>query len=131
MKDSAFVCVPSSLKQYPAPQELEAAWIIANHYNCLVKFLTPIEGYKIKTADFVIKGVLWELKSPISSSRRRCVSGSLDRASEQSKNIIFDARKTQLDDVVIETQLVNELEKRHSIKRLIMITKKHKIIELK
>lgn len=125
------VIIPPNLDNPPELHEIEAAWIIARHYNCTVKFLKPIIGYKVKTADFVFKGVLWEHKCPISKSRRRCVSGQLDRASEQSRCIIFDARRTELEDEFLRKQLHKELDKRHSIRKLIFITKASEIIELK
>ena len=127
----AKVIIPPNLDNLPEPHEIEAAWIIARHYNCVVKFLKPMIGYKVKTADFVIQGVLWEHKCPISKSRRRCVSGQLDRASEQAHCIIFDARRTELDDEFLRKQLYKELDKRHSIRKLIFITKTSEIIELK
>ena len=130
-KEKAEVFIPPNLDNPPEEHEIEAAWIIARHYNCLVKFLKPIIGYKIKTADFVIRGVLWELKSPISKSRRRCVSGQLDRAKGQSKNIIFDARRTKLEDDFLQKQILYELEKRHSIRKMLFITKNSIVIELK
>ena len=130
-KDKAEVIIPPNLDNPPEEHEIEAAWIIARHYNCLVKFLRPIIGYKIKTADFVIRGELWELKSPISESRRRCVAGQLDRAKGQSKNIIFDARRTKLKDDFLQKQVLYELGKRHSIRKLVFITKNSNVIELK
>ena len=131
MEDEAKVIIPPNLDNPPEPHEIEAAGIIARHYNCIVRFLKPIVGYKIKTADFVIQGVLWEHKSPLSHSRRRCVSGQLDRASEQSRCIIFDARRTKLVDEFLINQLYKELKIRSSIRKLIFITKNSEIIELK
>ena len=131
MKDEAKVIIPANIGNPPETHEKEAAWIIARHYNCVVKFLKPIIGYKVKTADFVFRGVIWEHKCPISKSRRRCVSGQLDRAKEQSRCIVFDARKTELNDNLLINQLDKELGKRHSIRKLIFITKNSEIIELK
>ena len=127
----AGVIIPSNLDNPPESHEIEAAWIIARHYNCVVKFLKPIIGYKVKTADFVIQGVLWELKSPTSTSRRKCVSRQLANALEQSKSIIFDGRRTKLKDVFLEDQLRAELKKKRSIRKLIFITKNQEIIVLK
>jgi len=127
----ANVIIPADLDNPPEPHEIEAAWIMARHYNCAVKFLKPIIGYKIKTADFVIQGVLWEHKCPISKSHRRCVNVQLDRASQQARCIIFDARRTELNDEFLKKQLYKELSTRHSIRKLVFITKNSEIIELK
>ena len=130
-KEKAEVFIPPNLDNPPEEHEIEAAWIIAKHYDCLVKFLKPIIGYKIKTADFVIQGVLWELKSPTSTSRRKCVSRQLVNALEQSKNIIFDGRRTKLNDEFLQDQLLSEVKKKRSIRKLIFITKNDEIIVLK
>jgi len=127
----ARIIIPTNLDNPPESHEIEAAWIIARHYNCVVKFLKPIIGYKVKTADFVIQGVLWELKSPTSTSRRKCVSRQLANALEQSNSIIFDGRRTKLKDVFLEDQLRAELKKKRSIRKLIFITKNQEIIVLK
>jgi len=130
-KEKAEVFIPPNLDNPPEKHEIEAAWIIARHYDCLVMFLKPIVGYKIKTADFVIQGVLWELKSPTSRSRRKCVSRQLANALEQSKNIVFDGRRTKLEDEFLKDQLLAELKKKRSIRKLVFITKKQEIIVLK
>ena len=130
-KDFADVFIPPDIDNPPEKHEIEAAWILAHHFTCLVKFLKPIIGYKIKTADFVIEGVLWELKSPTSASRRSCVNRQLVGALEQSHNIIFDARRTKLDDEFLKTQLLVEIKKKRTIRRLLLITKKQEVIVLK
>jgi hypothetical protein len=130
-KEKADIFIPPNLDNPPEDHEIDAAWIIARHYNCLVRFLKPIIGYKVRTADFVIQGVLWELKSPVSASRRRCVTGQFDRAAGQSRSIIFDARRTKLEDNFLKAQLQKELQKRHSIQRLVFISKDKEVVALK
>ena len=130
-KDNAQVIISQDVKPTPEEHEVSAAWILARYYNCAIIFLVRHEGYKIKTADFVMNGQMWELKSPISNSRRRCVSIRLDKAKIQSHNIIFDGRRTKLGDDFLRKQLISELEKRSSIRRLLFITKKSDIIALK
>jgi len=131
MKTKASVIIPEDPKFRPEEHEMTAAWILAKHYNCRVSFLRPITGYKIKTADFVMKGVIWELKSPISNSRRRCVSDRLSKAKAQSHNIVFDGRRTKINDEFLQKQLLTELDKRSSINRLLFITKKLEVMSMK
>jgi len=131
MKDEAEVIIPPNLENPPESHEIEAAWIIARHFNCVVKFLKPIIGYKIKTADFVFMGELWELEQPSSNSRRRCVGKQLERASKQSHNIIFDARKTKLEDDFLISQLSVELVKRSSVRKLLFISKSSNVIAIR
>lgn len=130
-KEKSEVFIPPNLDNPPEEHEIEAAWIIAKHFNCLVKFLKPIVGYKIKTADFVIQGLLWELKSPTGTSRRSCVNRQLVSALEQSNNIIFDGRRTKLEDEFIKAKLLAELKMKRSIRRLLFITKNEDVVVLK
>ena len=131
MKTGKEVIIPPGMIPPPEQHEIEAAWILTQHYNCTVQFLKPSIGYKVKTADFVMLGVLWELKSPTSDSYRRCVSKRLDRAGTQSRSIVFDGRRTSLTDEFLHKELIKELAKRSSIERLIFITKNSEVIALK
>jgi hypothetical protein len=125
------VIIPAGHPNPPEPHEIEAAWLLARHYQCTVEFLIPIDGFKVKTPDFQMLGLLWELKSPVSDSKRRCVSGQFDRASDQSKNIVFDARRTKLEDEFLLKRIDYELSKRKSVKRVIFISMEKIVIEIK
>jgi len=58
------VLVSESIKPRPEVHEIEVAWILARHYCCIVEFLQPSAGYKMKTPDIVMNGLMWEIKSP-------------------------------------------------------------------
>ena len=62
-KKSYDVIVPHDYKIQPA--ELEAASILADYYKTNIRVLSPSKDYKVKTADFVINDINYELKSPI------------------------------------------------------------------
>jgi hypothetical protein len=51
------VIIPTNHPNPPEPHELEAACILAQHFQCTVAFLTPIDDYKRKTADIVMLGI--------------------------------------------------------------------------
>jgi len=57
------VIIPAELPVPPEQHEIDTAWVLARHFRAVVEFLRPIEGYKLKTADLVMNGVVWELKS--------------------------------------------------------------------
>jgi len=63
------VTIPVGHPSPPEPHEVDAAMILARHYKCAVEFLAPVDDYKRKTADIVMLGVLWEIKSPIGASK--------------------------------------------------------------
>jgi hypothetical protein len=129
-KNNAQVLVPLDMSNPPESHEKEAAWIIARHYNTTVEFLRRMEGYHIRTPDIVLDGVLYEMKSPKGTSNQNVVR-QLKRATKQSRNIIFDARRTSVDDEILLSKIRRELQFRHSIRRFIFITKKHEILEIK
>ena len=128
-ESKAQVIIPSNIKPPPEEHEVSAAWILARYYNCTITFLPKLEGYKLKSADFSMQGLLWELKSPIGNSKTT-ISNNLINAKQQSPNIIFDARRTKLADTKIEKELVKMLAAKKSISKLILITKDEKVLAI-
>ena len=123
------VIIPRTLIPLPKPHELEAAWILARHYKRTIELLRPIDDYKRKTADFVMDGVVWEIKAPEGNSKET-IGRILKRASKQSVNIVLDCRRTALPDEIIKKKVCYELTKRRQIKRVVMIMKDKKVIEI-
>jgi len=116
------VILPADSPALPEPHEVEVAWILARHFNTVVEFLRPVEGYKVKTADLVMNGLIWELKSPIGKGRTT-VSNQFKRAVKQSSHIVFDARRVHLDENDVLRQIRREMRTRKTIKIVIFITK--------
>ena len=56
MKRLGTVIIPEDMKPLPEAHEIEVAQILARHYACVVEFLQPTAGYKMKTPDIVIDG---------------------------------------------------------------------------
>jgi hypothetical protein len=128
--DNAQVVISQSIKPRPEEYEVSVAWILARHYNCIVEFLKPLGGYKMKTPDIVMNALEWEIKSPKGHSKRT-IRNNLDLAKVQSPNIVIDTRRTKLSDDWIEAELKRQCEIKKRIYRLIMITKKEKVLEIK
>jgi hypothetical protein len=131
MEQNAQVIIPSNHPNPPESHEVEAAQILAIHFSCVVIFLVPIDDYMRKTADILMKGLEWEIKSPIGTSMKYTIKEQFKRASKQAKNIIIDGRRTKLPDDFIEKAIKNELKTRRRINRALFITKSKKIIEIK
>ena len=113
----------------PLPHEIDAAWVLAYHYRSTVEFITPVDDYKRKSADIFMLGVEWEIKSPTGKSKYT-IQEQFRRASKQAKHIIIDTRRTKLKYDFVEKCVVFELSKRPSIKRVILIDKKKKVVEI-
>ncbi|MDR0490568.1 MAG: hypothetical protein LBH28_04910 [Oscillospiraceae bacterium] len=123
------VVIPTNHPNPPEQHEIDAAWILARHFQCVVEFLTPVDDYMRKTADIVMLGVQWEMKSPIGASKAT-IENQFRRASKQSRSLIIDTRRTTLDDKEIVKSIIRETKKHSSIKRVILIDKFDKVIEM-
>lgn len=119
---TAKILIPAGLA--PWPHELRVARILslAGHS---VEFL-PTAG--VKTADILLDGIEFEIKSPRTSSTNT-LEHLLKRALKQSPNIIIDtARIKNLRDHNILHFLITQAKTRKQIKRLIMITRQEGLV---
>ena len=110
------VIIPAGHPKSPEPHEVNAAWVLARHYHTAVQFLVPVDDYKRKSADIVMLGVEWEMKSPVGASKST-IENQFRRASKQARNIIIDTRRTSLDNVEIEKAVIRETKKHSTVKR--------------
>ena len=127
---SGQVVIPVGHPNPPEPHEIDVAMLLARHYKTTVEFLIPIDDYKRKTADMITLGVAWEIKCPKGSSKYT-IQSQFRRASKQAKNIIIDTRRTKLDYESIEKQVLFEVKNRPAIKKLIILDKFERVIEIK
>ena len=123
------VIIPVNHPNPPEQHEVDVAVILARHYQTTVEFLMPIDDYKRKTADIVMLGVQWEIKSPIGASKST-IGNQFSVAKKQSRNIILDTRRTALQYGEIEKKAIIELKKRPNTKRVILIDKFEKVVEI-
>ena len=123
------VVIPSNIIPPPQEHEVSAAWILARHYEQTVEFLASIDDYKRKTPDFVMGGVMWEVKSPEGKSRQN-VERQLRRALRQSRNIIFDGRRSAVPDDILKNKLKHEITIQRSVRKLVFISKDKKVLEI-
>lgn len=129
MKQYPSVIVPKHISPRPESHEREIAWILARHFQCRIEFLIPIDSYKTKTADIVMNGIMWEIKSPKGNSVTSTIQAQFKRGAKQSRSLIIDGRRTKLTDTYIQKQIILELRHRSRIKRVIYITKSSKVNE--
>ena len=129
-KNPGQVIIPASHPSPPEPHEVDAAMVLAYHYQCTVEFLVPVDDYKRKTADVKMLGVEWEIKCPVGMSKST-IRNQFRRASEQSKCIIIDGRRTKLRKQSIVKSVIHEIKERPYIKKVILIDKSKNVIEIK
>ena len=88
-----------------------------------------MDDYKRKTADIVMLGVQWEMKSPTGTSKST-IRNQFRRASSQSKSIIIDIRRTKLKFTDVERAVLFQIKERPYIRKVILIDESEKIIEI-
>ncbi|GHU08679.1 hypothetical protein FACS189431_5370 [Alphaproteobacteria bacterium] len=114
----------------PEKFELTAAGILLNYFKDDIEFVPRGTS---STPDFTIKGTRWELKSPVGKGKRN-IQHQFNRAAKQSKNIIFDARRSKMDIRKIRHQLnyfATKAKRSESINRLLLINKEGNMEKIK
>jgi len=124
------VIIPVNHPNPPEKHEVDTATILACHFQCTIEFLVPIDDFKRKTADIKMLGVEWELKCPIGDSQST-IQSLFRRASKQAKNVIIDTCRTKLTYDVIFKRVLFEIKKHPYLKRIILVDKSKKVVEVK
>ena len=118
------VVVPANAN--PWPHELRVAKILALA-GYAVEFIPETNT---KTADILLDGIEFEIKSP-KSANANSLEHILKKAVKQSCNIIIDtSRMKNVRDDNTRRFLVNQVRIRRQINNLIMITKQGQIIDI-
>jgi hypothetical protein len=126
------VIIPKNHPNPPEDHEIEAAWILARHFNTIVEFIIPTTGYGIKSPDCLFINLIWEIKSPVGNSKKNTIKNQFDNAKGKRKQLVIDGRRAKrLSDEFIISKVRYELKRHRSIKRLIYITKDEKVLEIK
>ena len=119
------VIIPSDIKPYPEAHEISAAAILAEHFKVDVEFVRRI--INAKSADVLISGVIWEIKSPTGKGKRN-IQHTLSDALKQSKCIVFDARRSKIHMRKIINELQRQFNLTASMKRLLLIRKDKTVV---
>ena len=118
------VVVPANAN--PWPHELRVAKILALA-GYAVEFIPETNT---KTADILLDGIEFEIKSP-KSANANSLAHILKKAVKQSCNIIIDtSRMKNVRDDNTRRFLINQVRIRRQINNLIMITKQGQIIDI-
>ncbi|MDR1088988.1 MAG: hypothetical protein LBL23_06950 [Coriobacteriales bacterium] len=81
-----------------------------------------------KSADILIKGTIWEIKSPTGKGKRN-IQHTLSSALKQSRCIVFDARRSKIHSNRITGELQRQFAMTASIQRLLLIRKDKIVVE--
>ena len=125
-KKNYSVIIPKDVYPKPSAKEISAAYILLDFFTKDIQFVTRNTG---KTPDFLIDNKYWELKSPTGDGKRN-LQHTVSRALKQSSYIIIDARFSKIHIAKIKSYLKNEKSKNKQIKKLLLIDKQKKVIEI-
>ena len=121
------VIIKTDLKDRPEDHELSAALILAAHFKIDVIFLRPESR---KTPDIDVNGARWEIKSPRGKGKKT-VDNNLRAARKQSHNLVVDLRRIKLHKQKVISRINFYLAAGpHKFKRILIITKASKVIEI-
>ena len=97
-------------------------------YN--IELIPPSNSPGVKRADFMMQGMPWEMKAPQGKSKLS-LEHIIQRATRQSENIIIDLTHSKLDEEIAMKEITRRFKRTGSCRRLKIITKEHKLLELK
>lgn len=83
-----------------------------------------------KTADIKMDGKLWEIKSPRSAGKYT-IEHAFEAASKQSENFILDLRRSKTLEQKALVKVEREAKYRTRLKRVVVITKDGRLLDIK
>lgn len=106
--------------------EVNAMLLLLDYFDTDITCINPGTG---KTPDLKINNIKWELKSP-QGNGVKTIENILKKATKQSKNIVLDLSRIKMNgnQALARTKYYLHNNK-HGIKKLIVITKNHKVID--
>ncbi len=120
------IIMEADINDSPKDHEFSAAIAIAKYFRSDVTFIRPA---MFRTPDFEAKGVSWELKSPMGSSSRT-IENNMRAARKQSTNIIIDLSRIKIHQHRAIARIQFFLSKPNQFKKVLVITKTQKVIEI-
>lgn len=120
------IILPANMKPRPEEHELRVAAILSEHFKTDVEFLPRANR---PTPDFLIDGVVWELKSPTGAGKNN-IQKQLQESRHQSANVIIDASRSKMHATKIRHQVEYQFKIVKSVKRLLFVSKTGKVFEI-
>ena len=95
-----------------------------------IELIPPSHIPNIRTPDFKMNGLKWEMKSPKGKSRST-LEHAFQTAMKQSVNIVFDLRRIQMPNDKAVATLERLFSYSKGVKHLLVISKERKLLEYK
>ncbi|QQS26799.1 hypothetical protein IPM44_03705 [bacterium] len=115
----------------PEPHEIQTA-LFLRKTGKKITFIAPKNRTGVKTPDIRMDSLHWEIKSPMSASARS-IEHAFRSALKQSGNVIFDLRRSKASDMANLAKINRQIKliKGKKLRRVLVITKKEKLLDLK
>lgn len=120
------IIIPPGMKPRPEDHEIYVAGILAKYFKADVEFVPRSNQ---RTPDFLIKGKVWELKSPTGTGKNN-IQRQLQEAHGQSVNVILDASRSKMHPDEMSRRAEYQFKIVKSVKRLIFIPKGGEPLEI-
>lgn len=126
MKKKYLVISDPNITDPIKPHEKLTAQIVADYFQCNVTFIRPQHG---KTPDIQIRGISWEIKSPIGNSKNT-IGNNFHSARGQSQYIILSLLRCKMHQSKALARIRSYINSgNHKIKGLLIITKLGNVID--
>ena len=102
--------------------------LLANGFDIELIPASQIKGLHLP--DIMLAGVPWEIKAP-EGSGKNTIKHNLQNAAHQSENVIIDLFRCKLDEETAIKDIQHHFSLSKRLKRMKVITKSAKIIDLK
>jgi hypothetical protein len=122
------IIIPGDANVWPHEKVTAKSLALAGHD---VEFIKAVNQENIATADVLLDGEKWEIKSP-TGAKLSLVEKNLRRGSKQSDGIIFDSRRVKhLPDKAIARELSTQLKFINNVKRIKFVNRHGKVLDIK
>jgi len=122
------IIIPAGVNVWP--HELSTARALVEH-GCTVEFIRVNDRERETTADCLVDGEHFELKSP-TTAKSSMIERNLKKASKQSDKVVFDSRRMKkIPDEAIERELRTKSRLNKSLCRVLIINRHGKVIDIK
>lgn len=121
------IIMPPGMKPRPEDHEIYVAGVLAEYFKVDVEF---VPRSNLQTPDFLIKGKVWELKSPTGTGKNN-IQRQLQEAHNQSVNVILDASRSKMHPDEIKRRTEHQFKIIKSVKRLVFVPKDGEPLEIK
>lgn len=121
------VIIPADMRPRPKSHEESAAAILSVYLGGDAHF---IKTARCETPDISIRGIEWEIKSPVGEGKNN-IQKNMREATHQASNIVIDLRRSKLHQSRALGYIKQFLERPNTLKRVLVITKTRKVLVMK